>query len=148
MSEDKTDILKGDAGLQSACEDLKDHGDNVGRLPDLALRGGTFTEADRKRIWTVKVDGIEIGYRLQAFRTYLNRQVFIKTPGQQIGEISNEERQRIMSAVFNVFVIQGAAVPTIDSVAPDCILLQQQIIPMVQVERQPRLRSIAGGFDG
>ena len=146
---DESDILKGDTKLQDACEALRDHGDNVGRMPAVALRGVTFTEADKKRIWTVKVDGVEIGYRMQVFNTYLNRQVFIKVPGYKISDISKEQRERIMAAVFNVFVLPGSNIPTIDAIGKDgdCILMQQQSIPMVLVERQPGLRSIAGGFN-
>jgi hypothetical protein len=140
------DILKGDTQLQEACEALREYGDNVnhGRI---VLKGETYSPKDKDKVWHVNVDGVEIGYRLQVFNTYLNRQVFIKVPGYKIEDISKEQRERIMSAVFNVFVIQGAAIPSIDFIAPDCMLVQQQIIPMVPVERQPGLRSIAGGFD-
>ncbi len=137
---DERDILQGAADLQAACESLKDHGENIARS------GRTFHEEDRKRVWTVKCGGIEIGYRLQVFNTYLNRQVFIKVPGYRIADLSNEEREKIMSAVFNVFVHQGSSIPSIDGIAQDTILLQQQIIPMILVERQPGLRSIAGGL--
>lgn len=140
MSETERDILQGDADLQGACESLRDHAQNLSR------RGRTFLDTDRDKIWTVKVGGVEIGYRMQVFNTYLNRQVFIKVPGYRIADLSNEEREKVMSAVFNVFVHQGSNVPSIDQVAQDTMLMQQQIVPMVLVERKPRLRSIAGGL--
>ena len=129
---DNSDILKGDTKIQEACESIREHGDNT---PD-------------KRVWTVKADGVEIGYRRQVFMTYINRQVFIKVPGYKISDISKDQRARIMSAVFNVFLQPGSNIPSIDQIAPDCLLLQQQSIPMIAVERSPRLRSIAGGFNG
>lgn len=124
------DILKGDTKLQEACESIREHGDNT----------------PGKQVWTVKADGVEIGYRRQVFRTYINRQVFVKVPGYKIEDIGKDQRARIMSAVFNVFVQPGANIPSIDQIAPDCLLVQQQSIPMIPVERAPRLRSIAGGF--
>lgn len=130
MSED-TDILKGDTKIQEACESIREHGDNT----------------PGKQIWSVKADGVEIGYRRQMFRTYINRQVFIKVPGHKISDISEGQRQMIMSAVFNVFLQPGANMPDIDLIAPDCLLVQQMSIPMVPLERSPGLVSIAGGFD-
>jgi hypothetical protein len=144
---DDNDILQGDNRLQSACEAIREHGDNM-RAGSINLDGTTYQSRDAATIWTVKVDGIEIGYRLQVFNTYLNRQVFIKVPGAQIAEIKAAERERIMSAVFNVFVHPGSNLPTIDAIAPDCILLQQQIIPEILIERAPGLVSMVGGFDG
>jgi hypothetical protein len=140
MSEEERDILQGAADIQAACESLRDHGDNIGRT------GRQLLDADKKRVWTVKIGGVEIGYRLQVFNTYLNRQVFIKVPGYRISDLSKGERDRIMTAVFAVFVHPGSNIPSVDQVAQDCMLLQQQIIPMVMVERKPRLRSIAGGL--
>jgi hypothetical protein len=139
MKEER-DILQGAADLQAACESLKDHGENIAR------HGRTFLDTDRDKVWTVKVGGVEVGYRIQVFKTYLNRQVFIKVPGYRIADLSNEEREKIMSAVFNVFVHPGSNIPSVNGIKQDTILMQQQIIPMVLVERKPRLRSIAGGL--
>jgi hypothetical protein len=126
------DILKGDAKIQEMCESLREHGDNT----------------PGNQIWSAKEDGVEIGYRRQMFRTYINRQVFIKVPGYKIDDLSNDQRARIMSAVFNVFLQPGANVPNIDAVGKDgdCLLVQQQSIPMIPVERSPGLVSIVGGL--
>jgi hypothetical protein len=113
------------------CEALKDHVDNIGMSGKIA---------------TSKVDGVEIGYRVMEFTTFLKRQVFVKTPGYDIGEIGKDDKEKIMAAVFNVFLVPGANMPDINQIAPDCILLQQDVIPMIMVEKNPRLRSIAGGL--
>jgi hypothetical protein len=124
------DILKGDAKIQEMCESLREHGDNT----------------PGNQIWSAKEDGVEIGYRRQIFRTYINRQVFIKVPGYKIDDLSKDQRARIMSAVFNVFLQPGANIPSIDQVGPDCMVIQQQSIPMIPIERSPGLVSIAGGM--
>ena len=129
----KTDILKGDADFQGLCEGLLDRGTHV-------------SPGEEETIWTDRNNGVEIGFRMQIFHTYVNRQVFIKTPGHKIDEMSDEERERVMSAVFNVFVLRGSNIPSITQIAPDCLVLQQQSIPMILTERNPRLRSIAGGI--
>ena len=128
-----SDILKGDRDYEGLCEGLLDRGTHI-------------KPGEEATIWTDRHNGVEIGFRMQVFNTYVNRQVFIKTPGHKIGEMSDEERQRIMASVFNVFVLKGSNIPSIDQIAPDCIVLQQQSIPMILTERNPRLRSIAGGL--
>jgi len=128
---EESDILKGDTKIQEACESVREHGDTT----------------PGQQIWSVKADGVEIGYRRQMFKTYINRQVFIKVPGYKIGDISKEQRERIMSAVFNTFLQPGANLPSIDMIAPDCLLVQQQSIPMMPFERSPKLVSIVGGFN-
>lgn len=132
MGEPNNRVMTPDARLKDMCEAIRDHVDNLGRSNEIA---------------TSTCDGVEIGYRVKEFKTFLRREVFIKTPGYKIEEMSDEERKRVMVAVFDTFLILGAAMPEIQQVNFDCMLMTQDVIPMIQVERSPGLVSIAGGFD-
>ena len=146
MDDDKTRILNADANLQEACEGLRDHVDNINQAPALALRNGVYRGIDKRAIQTVKVSGVEIGYRLQDHKTFMRRQIFIKVPGYKIDDLTHAEREKIITAVFNVFLVPGANLPEIAHIAPDCMLLQQDVVPLILVERNPNVRSLAGGF--
>ncbi len=128
MGEPNNKVMRPDTRLQDMCEAIRDHVDS-------AKTCGTIS--------TSQCDGVEIGYRAKEFRTYLRREVFIKTPGNKIENMSKDEQSRIMTAVFNVFLVPGASMPEIQQIAFDCIRLTQDIIPMIQVERSPGLVSIA-----
>jgi len=139
-------ILKVDTKVQDALESLSDHVDNLMRS-GLALRGSVYKAPDRKEVYTVKVDGVEFGYRLEDHQIYMRRVVYMKVPGYRISDISEDERARIMTALFNVFFLPGGKVPESRQIAPDCLLFVHDFVPDILVEKKPGLVSIAGGWE-
>ncbi len=139
-------VLRPDTKLQEACESLRDYVDNINKSPLIVAGIGGVHARNAQDIKTVHVDGVEIGYRILEFTTFIRREIFIKVPNYHINDLSKQDREKIMAAVFNVFLVPGADKPEIKQIAPDCMRLRQNIIPMVLVERNPRLRSIAGGI--
>ncbi len=137
-------ILKPDTRVQDALTALAEHVDHLGS--GVALKGGVFKPRDPKTVHTVKVDGVEFGYRLENHIIYLRRSVFMKVPGYRVSDISEDERQRIMTALFNVFFMPGNKPPEIEQIAQDCLLFTQDFVPEIAVERKPGLVSIAGGW--
>jgi hypothetical protein len=133
-----TEILQADVDVQAACEDLKEH-------VDLQTSGVNLI-GSRKAISTTKCSGVEIGYRLKAFLTHMRREIFIKVPGYKIDDLSKPERDKILTAVFNVFLVPSADLPQIAQIAPDCLVIRQNVMPIIMVERSPRLSSIVGGL--
>jgi len=127
-------LLQADADIQGACESLFEHVNNI------------TDPAKAKLIATTRVNGVEIGYRRTSNLTYRSREVFVKVPGFRIQDLTKSEKERIVTAVFNVFLIPGASIPEIIQTSKDCIVMRQDYIPMVPVERSPGLVSIAGGL--
>ena len=128
---DNQRIMESDTRLKDMCESIRNDVDN------LKATG---------RIMTGRCDGVEIGYRVKEFRTFIRREVFIKTPGQKIDDTTQEQREQIMAAVFDTFLVEGAGLPEIKQISFDCLLLTQDLIGMILVEKSPRLRSMVGGF--
>lgn len=141
-------ILKADTKVQEALKALCQFVDNLKVSPNVGLRGETYRMIDPKKIQTVAVDGLVFGYRLESHAVFIRRIVFIKVPGYRVEDISEDERARIMTAVFNVFIVPGAGIPEVQQINHDAIRVTQDIVPMVLVEREPGLVSIAGGFEG
>ena len=128
-------ILQTDANIQGACESLMEHVHNI-------------TDDNKKRqIQTLQESGVVIGYRRTFFHTFARREIFVKVPGYKIDDLTEGERERIITAVFNVFLVPGASMPIIIHPQPDTMALRQDYIPMIPVERSPGLVSIAGGFN-
>lgn len=138
-------ILQPDLNIQEMCEGLRDHVNNI-TGERIVREGKIYKVEDHRKIYTAKSAGVEIGYRRTAHATFVRREVFIKVPGYTIEDLSEEERSRIMVAVFNVFLIPGASLPKIGRIAKDCMLIRQDFIPQIPVERSPGLVSIAGGL--
>ena len=127
-------LLQADADIQGACESLFEHVNNI------------TDPARAKLIATTRINGVEIGYRRTSNLTYRSREVFVKVPGFRIQDLTKGEKERIVTAVFNVFLIPGGAIPEIIQPSRDCIVMRQDYIPMIPVERSPGLVSIAGGL--
>jgi hypothetical protein len=91
---------------------------------------------------------VVIGYRRQTHITFRRREVFIKVPGYKIEDVSRAERERILTAVLNVFIIAGASMPEITSPehVHDTMIVRQDYVPDIPFERSPGLVSIAGGW--
>jgi len=140
-------ILKPDTKVQDALEALADHVDHQ-RKTALALRGMVYKEVNSHQVQTVKVDGVVFGYRLENHLVFMRRVVFMKVPGYKVSDISEDERSRIMTALYNVFFLPGGKVPEVKQIAPDCLLITHDFVPEIAVERKPGLVSIVGGFGG
>ena len=139
-------ILKSDTKLLPILEGLREFVDTINQSPDLALRGGIYRGIEKADVQTVRVDGLEIGYKLEDHGVFMRRKVFVKAPGYRMEDIPHEEIEPAIVAVMDVFFVQGAGMPSLQQIAPDCMLVQQDVIPMLLVERNPNLVSIAGGF--
>ena len=137
-------ILKADTRVQEALEALADYVDhNSQRITRI---GEVFRKRDD--VQTVKVDGVVFGYRLEDHKIYMRRVIFMKVPGWKIEDISEDERARIMTAIFNVFILPGSKPPEVKQIAPDCLLFTHDSVPEIAVERKPGLVTLFGGFKG
>ena len=141
-------ILESDERIKESCEALRDHVDNINQKPGVVLAGSVYRSREAEKINMVRIDGVEIGYRLQDHGRYMRRQMFVKVPGYKIEDLSKQDRERIMTAIFDVFLIEGADVPGVAQVAPDCMLIEQDFVPLYLVEQSPGLVTIAGGING
>ncbi len=138
-------ILKADTKVQEALEALADHVDHQRSGKRIALVGAIYTQP--KDVQTVKVDGVVFGYRLEDHQVFMRRVVFIKVPGYKVSDISEDERARIMTALFNVFFLPGGKTPEIKQIAPDCLLITHDFVPEIAIERKPGLVSLVGGWE-
>lgn len=127
-------ILKPDTRVQDALHALADHVDH-----------GKFIY--NKNVQTVKVDGLVFGYRLEDHRVFMRRIVYVKVPGWRIEDIGEDERARILTAMFNVFLMPGNNPPEMKKIAPDCLLFTHDFVPEIAVERKPGLVTLAGGWE-
>ena len=144
---EERDILHGAADLQAACESLKDHVNNRNQS-SLILTGNVYREDDPGKFYSITVGGVEIGFRRTAFATFIRREVAIRVAGHRFADLSDEQKDEITIPALNTFIIPGAGPVRYGRPKNrlDTLILRQDFIPDVPVERSPRLRSIAGGL--
>ena len=139
-------ILKPDHRLLEVCEGLRNFVENVNRVPD-GIVAGKFRTIDPTRVFTDTCDGVEIGYKMEEYLTFMRRKVFIKVPGYSIDDIADQEREAIVTAVLEAFIDQQQGLPEIARIAKDCMLIQQDFQPLFLIERNKNLVTLAGGVD-
>ena len=99
--------VEADPELIAVLEGLREFVDNINRAPSITLRGQTYRAIDLSRmIQSVAWNGVEVGYRLRDSMDGMIREVFVRFE-QPIMSIPEEERDPIILAVFDVFLMEG-----------------------------------------
>lgn len=138
-------VAEPDKMLLAKCEALREFVDNINRAPLLSRRNGIYQALRTDQVNHFKADGWIVGYRLvdhPLSAGHMTRLVFLKAE-QPLAEIPDGDRDRVMTAVLEVFCDVGVSTPRIDQVALDCIRIEQDFIPTLLVERNPGLVSIS-----
>lgn len=141
-------IIQSSKALAAACIDLRHEVEHQGSQSPIILLGATYKATDPNAIKTVTVDGVRIGYRIRhLFKGFHMREVFVKVKGYRVTELPDKDREAILGAVMDAFIQEQGETPEVEIVADDCLKYSQTFEVVYQYERNPDLRSIAGGLN-
>lgn len=135
--------LKFDLGSIPKMVELRHFVESLNANPDIALRSGVFKGLEKDQVFSRKVDGWEVGFKLDDHVLYMTRKVFVKCE-QPLVEVPDKEKDSMIGAVLEVFMDKGQNVPNIEQIAADAVLITQDFMPLLQVESNPHLRAISG----
>ena len=145
-------ILKPDHRLLEACEQLRYTIEHPNKRSEIIMNQGIYKQKDPESIMTVKVDGVEVGYKVKPssaleMSPYFDRYVYFKVPGHRLTDLSKQEMSAIKTAILEAFfeVQQGEIISEV--VGWDAMLLRQRFMVVFPVERNPNVVSLVGGFD-
>jgi hypothetical protein len=100
---------------------------------------------------TVKVDGVEVGYKVKPsspleLSPYFDRYVYFKVPGHKLKDLTKAELAAIKTALLEAFfeVQQGRIQAEV--IGWDAMLLRQRFMVVFPVQRNPNVVSLVGGF--
>jgi len=102
---------------------------------------------------TVKVDGVEVGYKVREsspleMNPYFKRYVYVKVSGHRIGDLTRAEVRAIITAITEAFFEpQQGPIEEIKGLAADSLGYWQQFAVAFPVERNPNVLSLVGGFN-
>jgi hypothetical protein len=129
------------AAVKDAFEELRNFVENLNKAPNIALRGGSFKGLDPNAVYTNKVDGWEVGYRLKDLGVSMLREIFIKSD-QKLEDIPEKEREPIVNGILDVFIDMGQGEVTAGQISPFALKFSQTFVPMCLVNTNPNLVSI------
>jgi len=126
-------ILPTSAELKTKCAELRRVVEHPNQEGKILLKTGVTVDRDPKVVMTTKVDGIEIGYRVLPsspleLNAYFDREIFVKIPGYKFSDLSEEERAKLMSTVFECFIEAQQGKPHIEPIKEDCVLIRQRFM--------------------
>jgi hypothetical protein len=145
-------IMKPDGRLLEACEDLRRAVEHPNERSEIIMQQGIYKQKDPEAIMTVKVDGVEVGYKIKEsspleMNPYFKRYVYVKVPGHRIGDLTKAEVRAIMTAIMETFFEpQQGPIEEIKGLSSDSLGWWQQFAVAFPVQRNPNVLSLVGGF--
>ena len=124
-------IFRIDERLKEALLDLKETTEGMADNPDIALRGGIFKEAAEAEMFSVTLNNLEVGYKIirtsEEILTEV-RKVFVKLHGFKFDELTDEEKDPIMGAVFETFLSKQANLPDVEAPNASTVIFSQKCV--------------------
>ena len=129
----RKEVITLDFRLLEACHDLRYRVEHPDREADIIMAGGLYRHKDPERIWGVKVDGVEIGYKVAPcspleINPYFDRYVYIRTPGYRMRDLSEMELAALKFAVLETFFQQQQGEIKVEIIGEGALLLWQRFM--------------------
>jgi hypothetical protein len=124
-------IMKPDKRLLEACEVLRYAVEHPNEESDIILQQGVYKQKDPEAIMTVKVDGVEVGYKVKEcspldMSPYFDRYVYFKVPGDRLKDLSKREMSAIKTAILDAFFEPQQGEIHVEVIGWDAMLLWQR----------------------
>jgi hypothetical protein len=145
-------IMKPDGRLLEACEDLRRAVEHPNDRSDIILQQGIYKQNDPEAIMVIKVDGVEVGYKVKEsspleMNPYFDRYCYFKVPGHRLSDLTKKELSAIKTALLEAFFEPQQGKIQVEVIGWDAMLLRQRFMVCFPVNTNPGLVSIAGGFN-
>jgi len=83
---------------------------------------------------TSKSQGWEFGCKVEDLGICMRRKIFVKAE-QPFSEIPEAEKAPIMNVVFDEMLDAGQPAQSIEAIAPDCVMIVQDFVPILLQKR-------------
>jgi len=144
-------ILKPDKRLLEACEQLRHAVEHPNERSEIIMNQGIYKQKDPEAIMTVKVDGVEVGYKVKPssdleMSPYFDRYVYFKVPGHKLSDLTKKELSAIKTALLEAFFEPQQGEIQVEVIGWDAMLFRQRFMVAFPVQRNPNVLSLVGGF--
>lgn len=145
-------IIQPDKRLLEACEDLRRTVEHPNERSEIILQQGIYKLNDPEAIMTVKVDGVEVGYKVKPssaleMSPYFDRYVYFKVPGHRLTDLSKQELSAIKTALLDAFFEVQQGKINVEVVGYDAMLLWQRFQVAFPVRVSQSTIQVPGGFN-
>ncbi|MEN6423305.1 MAG: hypothetical protein ABFD76_15300 [Smithella sp.] len=147
------EVVKLDRRLLDACEELRYTVEHPDKEADIIMSGGVFRTKDTERIMTVKVDGVEIGYKVKPsssleINPYFDRYCYIRTPEHRLSDLTDKQLAVIKFTVLEAFFEPQQGGINTEVIGDGAILLKQRFMVVFAHKFQDATIQVPGNYNG
>ncbi len=126
-------IILPDRRLLEACNALRYAVEHPNEESEIILQQGIYKHKDPEAIMVIKVDGVEIGYKVKPCSSleispYFDRYCYIKVPGHRLTDLSKREMSAVKTAVLTAFFEHQQGEVHVEVIGYDAILMWQRFM--------------------
>ena len=145
-------VMPTDRNLREKCDDLRHAVEHPNESGDIILQQGIYKRKDPEAILTIKVDGVEVGYKVKPsspieINPYFDRYVYLKIPGYRMSDLSVKQLVSIKTALYDAFLEPQGAPIKVGIIGEDAMLMVQRFMVCFPVQMAPGLVSKIGGVN-
>ncbi len=145
-------IIPTDRKLREACISLRDRVEHPNEVGDILLQGGIYRQKDLEAILTIKVDGVEVGYKVKEssaleMNPFFDRYVYLKIPGYKLDELTNKQLASIKTALYDAFLEPQQSPIGLKIIGEDALLMTQRFQVAFLYEKNKGLVTLTGGVN-
>ena len=144
-------ILQPDKRLLEACAQLRHAVEHPNERSEIIMQQGIYKHKDPEAIMTVKVDGVEVGYKVKQssaleMSPYFDRYVYFKVPGHRLSDLTKQELSAIKTALLEAFFEPQQGKIKVEVIGWDAMVLRQRVMVCFPVQKNPNVLSLVGGL--
>jgi hypothetical protein len=145
-------IIPTDRDLAEKCIALRHRLEHPNEASDIILQGGVYRQKDPEAILTIRVDGVEIGYKVKPcspleINHYFDRYVYLKIPNYKLWELTNKQLASIKTALYSAFFEPQMSKIHVKIIAPDAMLMIQRFMVAFWSPKNPGIVKTLTGVD-
>lgn len=145
-------VMPEDKKLFSACVELRYKVEHPNEDSDIVLQGGVYKVKDPEAILTIKVDGVEVGYKVKPcspleINHYFDRYVYLKIPDYRLYDLTTKQLVSIKTALYNAFLEPQMGKIQVDIIGEDAMLMRQRFMVAFWTPQNPNIVKTLTGVD-
>jgi hypothetical protein len=146
-------IMKPDGRLLAACEDLRYQVEHPNECADIVASISGVRANDPEAIQTVKVDGVEVGYKVKPsspleMNPYFDRYCYFKVPGHRLSDLSKKELAAIKTSLLEAFFEPQQGKIQVEVIGWDAMLIRQRFMVAFPMRMGNTTIQVPGVFNG
>jgi hypothetical protein len=145
-------VLPTDKELCEACVQLRHRVEHPNEVSDIQLQNGVYRQKDPEAILTIRVNGVEVGYRVKPcsaleVNQYFDRWVYLRIPGYRLYDLTNKQLASIKTALYGAFFEPQMSKIHVQILTSESMVMVQRFMVAYWAPKNPGIVKTLTGVD-